>query len=156
MPDTAYSKEDEKIIERVSQYIDLSVTSFKQLERTVVRVDKREPMYGGNGIVYLLQMFDEEELINNRIGAYMVFFNQGDQAGFHTHGSRHEEELYIVMHGQGEYSEKTKEAGIIRKKTLKKGSITAMRGEGFHSLVNTTDEPLIVFVITTNEPKLAK
>lgn len=148
-----HTTENTKIIELVSKYIDLSVTPFKQAERTVVRVDKRDPMYGGNGIVYLLQMFEEGELTNNRIGAYMVFFNKGDEAGFHTHGSRNEEELYIVMHGEGEYTEMTKKDGIIRKKTLKKGSITAMSGEGFHSLINTTDEVLIVFVITTNNPK---
>lgn len=153
MTPITHTTENTKIIELVSQYIDLNVTPFKQAERTVVRVDKRNPMYGGNGIVYLLQMFGEGELTNNRIGAYMVFFNKGDEAGFHTHGPRNEEELYIVMHGEGEYSEKTKEAGIIRKKILKKGSITAMSGEGFHSLINITDEPLIVFVITTNNPK---
>lgn len=147
------TSENAKIIELVSQYIDLSVTPFNKPERTVVKVDKRDPMYGGNGIVYLLQMFDEGELTNNRIGAYMVFFNKGDEAGFHTHGTRNEEELYIVMHGEGEYSEMTKKEGIIRKKTIKKGSITAMSGEGFHSLINTTDEVLIVFVITTNNPK---
>lgn len=145
--------EKTKLLKIVSQYIDLSVTPFKKPERTVVRIDKRNPMYGGKGIVYLLQMFDEGELTNNRIGAYMVFMNKGDEAGFHTHGTRHEEELYIVMHGEGEYSEMTKKEGIIRKKTLQKGSITAMSGEGFHSLMNTTDEVLIVFVITTNNPK---
>lgn len=141
------------IIQLVSNYIDLSVTPFNKPERTVVRVDKRNPMYGGKGIVYLLQMFDEGELTNNRIGAYMVFKNRGDQAGYHTHGTRNEEELYIVMHGEGEYTEMTKKDGIIRTKTLKKGSITAMSGDGFHSLINTTDEILIVFVITTNNPK---
>jgi hypothetical protein len=57
------------------------------------------------------------------------------------------------MHGEGEYLEMTKKDGIIRKKNLKKGSITAMSGEGFHSLTNTTDSILIVFVITTNNPK---
>lgn len=145
--------EKTKLLKIVSQYIDLSVTPFKKPERTVVRIDKRNPMYGGKGIVYLLQMFDEGELTNNRIGAYMVFMNKGDEAGFHTHGTRHEEELYIVMHGEGEYSEMTKKEGIIRKKTLQKGSITAMSGEGFHSLMNTTNEVLIVFVITTNNPK---
>jgi len=147
-----HTDENLKIIELVSKYIDLSVTPFNKAERTVVRVDKRDPMYGGNGVVYLLQMFDDGELTNNRIGAYMVMLNKGDQAGFHTHGSRNEEELYIVMHGEGEYSEMTKEAGIIRKRILTKGSITAMSGKGFHSLINTTDEPLITFVITTNNP----
>jgi len=150
---TDITAENNEIIKLVSQYIDLSVTPFNKSERTVVRVDKRDPMYGGNGIVYLLQMFDEGELTNNRIGAYMVFLNKGDQAGFHTHGTRNEEELYIVMHGEGEYLEMTKKDGIIRKKNLKKGSITAMSGEGFHSLTNTTDSILIVFVITTNNPK---
>jgi mannose-6-phosphate isomerase-like protein (cupin superfamily) len=147
------TSENNEIIELVSQYIDLSVTPFSKAERTVIKVDKRDPMYGGNGVVYLLQMFDEGELTNNRIGAYMVLKNKDDEAGFHTHGSRNEEELYIVMHGEGEYSEMTKKDGIIRKKTIKKGSITAMSKEGFHSLVNTTDEILIVFVITTNNPK---
>jgi len=150
---TDITAENNEIIKLVSQYIDLSVTPFNKSERTVVRVDKRDPMYGGNGIVYLLQMFDEGELTNNRIGAYMVFLNKGDQAGFHTHGTRNEEELYIVIHGEGEYLEMTKKDGIIRKKNLKKGSITAMSGEGFHSLTNTTDSILIVFVITTNNPK---
>lgn len=150
---TDITAENNEIIKLVSQYIDLSVTPFNKSERTVVRVDKRDPMYEGNGIVYLLQMFDEGELTNNRIGAYMVFLNKGDQAGFHTHGTRNEEELYIVMHGEGEYLEMTKKDGIIRKKNLKKGSITAMSGEGFHSLTNTTDSILIVFVITTNNPK---
>ncbi|WP_278035527.1 cupin domain-containing protein [Flavobacterium nitratireducens] len=150
---TDITAENNEIIKLVSQYIDLSVTPFNKPERTVVRVDKRDPMYGGNGIVYLLQMFNEGELTNNRIGAYMVFLNKGDQAGFHTHGTRNEEELYIVMHGEGEYLEMTKKDGIIRKKNLKKGSITAMSGEGFHSLTNTTDSILIVFVITTNNPK---
>ncbi|MFC5683351.1 cupin domain-containing protein [Flavobacterium sp. MAHUQ-51] len=150
---TDITAENNEIIKLVSQYIDLSVTPFNKPAKTVVRVDKRDPMYGGNGIVYLLQMFDEGELTNNRIGAYMVFLNKGDQAGFHTHGTRNEEELYIVMHGEGEYLEMTKKDGIIRKKNLKKGSITAMSGEGFHSLTNTTDSILIVFVITTNNPK---
>ncbi|MGM8363115.1 cupin domain-containing protein [Flavobacterium sp. ARAG 55.4] len=153
MSSESSENENNRIIELVSQYIDLSVTPFNKPERTVVKVDKRAPMYGGNGVVYLLQMFDEGELTNNRIGAYMVLFNKGDEAGFHTHGSRNEEELYIVMHGEGEYTEMTKKEGIIRKKTLKKGSITAMSGIGFHSLINTTDEVLIVFVITTNNPK---
>ena len=117
---TDITAENNEIIKLVSQYIDLSVTPFNKPERTVVRVDKRDPMYGGNGIVYLLQMFDEGELTNNRIGAYMVFLNKGDQTGFHTHGTRNEEELYIVMHGEGEYLEMTKKDGIIRKKKTKK------------------------------------
>jgi hypothetical protein len=29
-------------------------------------------MYGGDGVVYLLQMFANAELVNNRIGAYMM------------------------------------------------------------------------------------
>jgi len=153
MNETLLSKENANVIKIVSQYIDLTVTSLGETPRTVIRVDKRDPMYGGNGVVYLLHMFDVNELINNRIGAYMVFLNKNDQAGFHTHGNRNEEEIYIVMHGEGEYSDKTGENGEIRTQKLIKGSITAVSGNGFHSAKNTTNEPLIIFVITTNEPK---
>lgn len=103
--------------------------------------------------MYLLQMFDVEELVNNRIGAYMVFLNINDQAGFHTHGTRNEQELYIVMQGEGEYADRAGVTGEIRTKKIKKGSITAVQGIGFHSVKNTTNKPLIIFVITTNQPK---
>jgi len=147
------SKENADVIKIVSQYIDLTVTPFGENSRTVVSVDKRDQMYGGNGVVYLLQMFDADELINNRIGAYMVFLNKNDQAGFHTHGNRGEEEIYVVMHGEGEYSDKDGENGEIRTQKIVKGSITAINGNGFHSVKNTTNKPLIIFVITTNESK---
>ena len=145
--------ENNKVIEIVSQYLDLTVTPFGNDVRTVVRVDKREAMYNGNGTVYLLQMFGVEELVNNRIGAYMVFLNKDDQAGFHTHGTRNEQELYIVMQGEGEYADRAGVTGTIRTRKIKKGSITAVNGIGFHSVKNTTNEPLIIFVITSNEPK---
>ncbi|PKQ65583.1 hypothetical protein BZG02_00840 [Labilibaculum filiforme] len=143
--------EAHQVIERISQYIDLSVIPFGQNKRSVVRVDTRKPMYGGNGIVYLLQMFDAEELINNRIGCFMVFLNKHDQAGFHDHGPRGEEEIYVVMHGEGEYSDKAGVDGQVRSHKITKGNITAVSGTGFHSVQNTTDEPLIIFVITTNK-----
>lgn len=146
------NSEDNKVIEIASKYIDLTVTPYGQPIRSVVRVDKREAMYNGTGIVYLLQMFDVEELVNNRIGAYMVFLNKNDQAGFHTHGTRNEQELYIVMHGEGEYSDRTGVTGTVRTQKIKKGSITAVDKNGFHSVKNSTNEPLIIFVITTNEP----
>lgn len=144
--------EASKLIEIVSKHIDLTVIPFGESARTVIKIDNRNTMYGGNGIVYLLQMFGVNELINNRIGAYMVFLNKDDQAGFHTHGTRNEQELYIVMHGEGEYSEKAGENGEIRKQKLTKGVITAINQEGFHSVKSTTREPLIIFVITTNKP----
>jgi len=145
--------ENNKVIEIVSQYLDLTVTPFGNDVRTVVRVDKREAMYNGNGTVYLLQMFGVEELVNNRIGAYMVFLNKDDQAGFHTHGTRNEQELYIVMQGEGEYADRAGVTGTIRTQKIRKGSITAVNNNGFHSVKNTTTNPLIIFVITTNEPK---
>jgi mannose-6-phosphate isomerase-like protein (cupin superfamily) len=152
MNETTQTFENNIIIKKVSEYIDLTVTPFGKTPRSVVRVDNRDPMYGGNEIVYLLQMFGVNELINNRIGVYMVFLNKDDEAGFHTHGDRNEQELYVVMHGEGEYLDKAGENGEIRKQKLIKGSITAVDSNGFHSVKNTTDEPLIIFVITTNKP----
>ncbi|WP_223600516.1 cupin domain-containing protein [Chryseobacterium sp. GVT01B] len=140
------------VIQEVSKYINLYVMAFEKNERAITQMDKRENMYGGNGTVYMLQMFDQKELANNRLAAYMVLLNKGDESGFHTHNQRNEQELYVVVHGTGEYRERTGVEGPIRKKILKKGDITAISSIGYHSIENTGDEPLIMFVITTYNP----
>ncbi|SHG55168.1 cupin domain-containing protein [Chryseobacterium oranimense] len=144
--------EFDHVINEVSKYIHLYVMAFEKEERTITRIDKRENMYGGNGTVYLIQMFGQNELTNNRLAAYMVLLNRGDESGFHTHNERNEEELYVVIHGTGEYRERTGTQGPERKKILQKGDITAISSIGYHSIENTGDEPLIMFVITTNNP----
>jgi len=144
--------EFDHVIQEVSKYINLYVMAFEKNERTITRVDKRENMYGGNGTIYMLQMFDQKELANNRLAAYMVLLNKGDESGFHTHNQRNEQELYVVVHGTGEYRERTGTEGFIRKKALQKGDITAISSIGYHSVENTGGEPLIMFVITTNNP----
>ncbi len=145
--------EEEKklILDLVEEHLDFSVISFGQELRSVVRIDKRPAMYGGKGVVYLLQMFDRRELVNNRIGCYMVLPEQGDESGFHTHGPRTEEELYVVMHGTGVYRDRKGEDGPVREQKLSKGMITSVKYDGYHSVENTGREPLILFVITTNE-----
>lgn len=140
------------VVQKVSKYINLYVMPFGKEEREIVRIDKREKMYGGNGTVYMVQMFDEKELTNNRIGAYMVLLNKGDESGFHTHQQKNEEELYVIIHGTGEYRERTGTEGLVRKKNVQKGDITAISSIGYHSIENTGNEPLIIFVITTNNP----
>ncbi|WET49234.1 cupin domain-containing protein [Chryseobacterium indologenes] len=145
-------EEFDHIIQEVSKYIHLYVMPFGKEERAITRIDKRENMYGGNGTVYLIQMFEQRELANNRLAAYMVLLNKGDESGFHTHHERNEEELYVVVHGTGEYRERTGTEGPIRTKILHKGDITAISSIGYHSIENTGDEPLIMFVITTNNP----
>lgn len=144
--------EFDHVIQEVSKYIHLYVMPFGKDERNFTRIDKRENMYGGNGTVHMIQMFDQKELTNNRLAAYMVLLNKGDESGFHTHNERNEEELYVVVHGTGEYRERTGTEGPIRKKILQKGDITALHSIGYHSIENTGDEPLIMFVITTNNP----
>lgn len=145
-------EEFDHVMQEVSKYIHLYVMPFGKEERTVARIDKRENMYGGNGTVHMIQMFEQKELANNRLAAYMVLLNKGDESGFHTHNERNEEELYVVVHGTGEYRERTGTEGSIRKKMLQKGDITAISSIGYHSIENTGDEPLIMFVITTNNP----
>jgi len=110
-------------------------------------------MYGGSWSIYLLQMFNKGELVNNRIGAYMILPERGDSVGLHTHGTRKEQELYVVVHGDGIYSEKDSEAGSLRSYNINKGSVTTIRGEGYHAVENSGNEPLMIFVITTNEPE---
>ncbi len=146
--------EKKQVLETVAKYIDITLTPFGKSQRTVIDIEKRDPMYDGNGVVYMLSIFEKGELVNNRIGTYMVLLNKGDQAGFHEHGSKKEQELYVIVHGEGEYIEREGLDRITRKFNLKKGNITAIQGENnFHSIINSGDEPLIIFVVTTYEPK---
>lgn len=143
-----------QVIEALKNHLDLSVTVFGKEQRSgyEFEVEKRDPMYGGAGVVYMVSLFEKGELVNNRIGVYMVLLNKGDQAGFHEHFSRKEQELYVIVHGEGKYIERIGEDREIRSFTLKKGAVTAIQGENnYHSLINTGDEPLIVFVVSTYE-----
>lgn len=145
-------KEKQQVIDEVSKYIDITLTPFGKPQRGVIDVEKRDPMYGGNGVVYMLSVFEKGELVNNRIGTYMVLLNNGDQAGFHEHGTKKEQELYVLVHGEGEYIERESQDKITRKFNLKKGNVTSIQGDdNYHSIINTGDEPLIIFVVTTYE-----
>lgn len=146
--------EKKYVLETVSKYIDVTVVPFGKEVRGVLEVEKRDPMYDGDGVVYMLSLFEKGELVNNRIGVYMVLLNKGDQAGFHEHGSKKEQELYVIVSGEGEYIERIGTDKETRKMILKKGNITCIQGDNnYHSIINTTNDPLIIFVVTTNEPK---
>ncbi len=144
--------EKHTIDELVAAHFSPKVFPCGEESRGAVRYDKREQMYGGTGTVYLMQLFSEDELVNNRIGAYMILPSSEDSAGFHTHGTRNEQELYVVMSGEGEYHEKENAHSEVKTVPVRKGSVTSVRGEAHHAVSNTGDEPLIIFVITTNEP----
>lgn len=144
--------EKKQVLDAVSKYIDLSVIPFGKEPNTVLDVEKRDPMYGGNGVVYMLTLFEKGELVNNRIGVYMVLMNKGDEAGFHEHGSKKEQELYVLVNGEGFYTERVGQDNVSRQMTLKKGNVTSIKGDdNYHSIINTGDEPLIIFVVTTYE-----
>ena len=149
--------EKKQVLETVSKYVDITLTPFGKPQRTVIDIDieKRAPMYDGNGVVYMLSIFEKGELVNNRIGTYMVLLNKGDQAGFHEHGTKKEQELYVLVHGEGEYIEREGLDKITRKFSLKKGNVTSIQGDNnYHSIINTGDEPLIIFVVTTYQPNI--
>lgn len=146
--------EKKQVIETVSKYIDLTVVPFGKPVNTVLDVEKRDPMYDGNGVVYMFSLFEKGELVNNRIGVYMVLMNKGDQAGFHEHGTKKEQELYVIVNGQGRYTERIGLDNETRTLDLKKGNVTSIQGDdNYHSITNTGDEPLIIFVVTTYQPK---
>lgn len=151
---TNWTKEEQDILDILAKYVDLSLIPFGKDKRGVIQIEKRDPMYGGNGVVQMLSLFEKGELVNNRIGMYMVLMNKGDQAGFHEHGTRFEQELYVVLNGEGEYVERIGLDKITRSFTLKKGNVTSIQGnDNYHSVTNIGNEPLIIFVVTTNEPK---
>lgn len=148
-----WTTEEQDVLNKVSRYIDINVVPFANATNEVLSIEKRDPMYEGEGVVYMLSIFQKGDLVNNRIGVYMVLLNKGDQAGFHEHGSKKEQELYVILHGEGRYTERLGDTTELRTFQLKKGNITSIKGENnYHSITNATDEPLIVFVITTNEP----
>lgn len=144
------AEEKQMVDAMVQAHLTPKVHHLGHPSRTVTRYDKRKSMYDGTGVVYLLQLFRPDELVNNRIAAYMVLPGADDSVGFHTHGDRNEEELYVVMHGTGVYMEKDDAESAPRSMDISPGSVTSVKGDAFHAVRNTTDEPLIVFVITTN------
>lgn len=145
-------KEKQQVIDKVAEYIDITLTPFGKPQRGVIDVEKRDPMYDGNGVVYMLSVFEKGELVNNRIGTYMVLLNKGDQAGFHEHGTKKEQELYVIVHGEGEYMERVGKDTITRRFNLKKGNVTSIQGDdNYHSIINTGNDPLIIFVVATYE-----
>ena len=149
---TNWNSEQQHILDTVAKYIDINVVPFGKPQNTVLDIEKRDPMYGGNGIVYMLSVFEKGALVNNRIGVYMVLLNKGAQAGFHEHGSKKEQELYVIINGEGSYTERVGENNETRTLNLKKGNITSIQGDNnYHSITNTGNEPLIVFVVTTYE-----
>lgn len=144
--------EKQMVDDMVQAHLTPKVHPLGQPPRTVSRYDKRRNMYDGTGIVYLLQLFRPDELVNNRIAAYMVLPSSNDSVGFHSHGDRNEEELYVVMSGSGVYLEKDDSESEPRAIDIHPGSVTSVKGEALHAVQNTGDAPLIVFVITTNAP----
>lgn len=144
-------EEKSKLDDLLKPIIDPTVFHLGSNRRKVARYDKREKMYGGSGTVYLLQMFNEGELVNNRIGAYMVLPGREDSVGLHTHGTRKEQEVYVVVHGSGIYTERANKQSDVRSFNIQKGSVTTVKGEAFHGVSNSSDQPLVIFVITTNE-----
>ncbi len=144
--------EKERLDALLDRHLDTTVHHYGTEPRSAVRYDKREEMYGGSGTTYLLQMFEEEELVNNRIGAYMVLPTREDSVGFHTHGDREEQELYVGMRGRGTYLEKDHAEATPRSVPIEAGTITTIRGRALHAVRNAGDQPLIIFVITTFEP----
>ena len=43
--------EKKQVLETVSKYVDITLTPFGKPQRTVIDIEKRDPMYDGNGVV---------------------------------------------------------------------------------------------------------
>lgn len=154
MENNNWEIEKKQVLDTVSKYADLRLIPFGKDERTVIDIEKRNPMYGGCGVVYMLSLFEKGELANNRIGVYMVLMNKGDEAGFHEHASKNEQELYVIVNGEGQYTERLGLENKTRTLALKKGNVTSIYGnDNYHAIINTGDEPLIVFVVSTYFPE---
>jgi len=73
---------------------------------------------------------------------------------FHTHGTRNGQKFYVGIIREGGYFEKDDWESDARSYPLTAAdTLKTVRGRGdaFHSVLNTSDSLLVIFVITTNE-----
>jgi hypothetical protein len=68
-------KEKQQVIDEVSKYIDIALTPFGKPQRGVIDVEKRDPMYGGNGVVYICGNDIRKGLINYFFYRNLLNFN---------------------------------------------------------------------------------
>ncbi len=109
-------------------------------EASEVRIEKREKMRGGNGIIEVTHFTNSpEELFGKgRMFARMTL-KPGDSIGFHKHEG--DGELYYILSGNAKYDDN----GEIRR--IQAGDVTICpEGEG-HGIENDTDEPIDIIAL---------
>lgn len=110
------------------------------------KIMKKENAFGGNGVVLMELLLDQEQL-----GGMCRLFNKvtlkpGCSLGYHVHEG--DSEAYYILSGEGTYLNNDKEAV-----TVVPGDVTFTKnGEG-HGLSNDGTEPLVFIALVINEEK---
>jgi mannose-6-phosphate isomerase-like protein (cupin superfamily) len=94
----------------------------------------REKMRGGSGSVTIEHFWKEDELLSKTRLCARLSLEPGSSIGFHEHAG--EEEIFIVLSGQG----RVNDAGV---ESVVKAGDTILTGNGAgHSVEAIGDEPL--------------
>ena len=102
-------------------------------------VDVRENMRGGKGAVRIEHFWKKDELkAKTRLCAKLTI-QPGDSIGFHDHVD--EEEVYLILRGQGQLSDGVNESIVNAGDTILTGD-----GAG-HSVAALGDEPLEMIAV---------
>jgi len=105
---------------------------------TEMKVEHREKMRDGNGVITIKHLVDCENEKNVRLIAE-VTLPPGASVGEHIHDA--ETEYYIIISGKGLVNDDGKETEI------KAGDVIITGGGASHSISNNSDVPLIFHAV---------
>jgi mannose-6-phosphate isomerase-like protein (cupin superfamily) len=108
------------------------------INRNAMRLEKKEKMRGGEGIVSLLHLVECEKETNIRLLAELTL-PPGASIGSHRHEG--ETEYFLVLSGEGLVDDNGTE------KAVKAGDAIITGGGAFHSVKNTGTEALVMHAV---------
>jgi len=144
-----YDCKNDDILDIISKYTDITASPVGKQKQIILEIEKN---CSQNSNIHLVSAFEKEKTNESRIGTYIVILNEGDKINFSDYTGISDRDLYVVINGLGEYIECSSDNSIIRKSAIQKGNVTSNQGKNnFHTIINTSDEPLIIFMVTANE-----
>lgn len=144
MENCNFDKREIDVLGTISRYVDIN--AFPAGKSKQFDFDIKEDR-SCNMNIYQVSVLDKGGN-NNCIGKYIVLMNTGDKIDFLEYREHKDQELYIVINGCGEYIEFSPDNSLLRKSIIEKGNITSNQSNSSsHTIINTGDEPLIIFMV---------
>ena len=99
-------------------------------------------MAGGDGNVYLGYAFNDSDIKSNVCAFCTVTLEKGGSVGMHQHTE--DDEIYYILSGNGLVDE-----GDGNKVPVTVGDAILTGDNGYHSIANAGDEPLVFLAVVT-------